>query len=183
MEVLFINGSLSKKSYTQALITYLSSLFDQTHQLREWSFKETPLPFMIPELYGCDTRTHPNENVRSFFEAVISANVIVLASPTYHGTISGVLKNALDYLQKGIFSGKTVVAISVGGGIRVSAQTCEAIRSVVRALGSNCLVDAIASGAPDFTENENVIKLIDPVIQSRCRAIVDEILSRHQCKS
>ncbi|MBP2846231.1 NAD(P)H-dependent oxidoreductase [Dickeya oryzae] len=175
MKILFINGSLRDNSQTDAIIRYFSSLLDNDTQQVYWSIKDYPLPFMDPETYGGEIDCHPNENVRRFVAAIQDAEVIFMASPTYHGTISGAFKNALDHLQKGIFSGKSVIAASTGGGIRSSTQTCDAIRAVVRALGANCLIEHIASGGPDFTQLDGRTELTEPSVQLRCQSALDEL--------
>ncbi|MGM3189643.1 NADPH-dependent FMN reductase [Dickeya dadantii subsp. dieffenbachiae] len=175
MNILFLNGSLRDNSQTDAIIRYFSSLLGNDARQVYWSLRDNPLPFMDPEIYGCEIEHHPNEHVRRFVGAIQKSDVIFMACPTYHGTISGAFKNALDHLQKGIFSGKSVIVASTGGGIRSSTQTCDAIRAVVRALGANCLIEHIASGGPDFTQLDGRTELTEPGVQSRCLAAFDEL--------
>ncbi|WPD74109.1 NADPH-dependent FMN reductase [Dickeya fangzhongdai] len=175
MNILFINGSLRDNSQTDAIIRYFSSLLNNETRQVCWSLRDNPLPFMDPDIYGVEIEKHPNESVRRFVEAIQESEVIFMACPTYHGTVSGVFKNALDHLQKGIFSGKSVIVASTGGGIRSSTQTCDAIRAVVRALGANCLIEHIASGGPDFTQLDGRTELTEPGVQSRCQAALDEL--------
>jgi NAD(P)H-dependent FMN reductase len=62
-----------------------------------------------------------------------AADAILLGTPMYHGSYSGVLKNALDYCGFDEFEGKTVGLLAVaGGGFPVTAL--EQLRSVCRAL-------------------------------------------------
>jgi len=44
------------------------------------------------------------------------ADAILLGTPNYHGSYSGVLKNALDYCGRDEFEGKTVGLLEVAGG-------------------------------------------------------------------
>ena len=61
---------------------------------------ETELP-----MYRPSTRFE-NESVKKITSDVNWANVFVLASPDYHGSMSGTMKNFLDFFWKE-FSGKT----------------------------------------------------------------------------
>lgn len=52
------------------------------------------------------------------------ADAIVLSTPEYHGGMSGVLKNAIDFLNFEYFDGKLVlVCSSAGGSVGTSSLT------------------------------------------------------------
>jgi len=65
---------------------------------------------------------------------VAQASGIVLATPVYHGTFSGLLKNALDHLTGDAFAHLPVGILAAGGGPRSASVACDHLRSVVRAL-------------------------------------------------
>ena len=64
----------------------------------------------------------------------------ILASPAYHGTMSGALKNALDYFQflahdvPPYLDGRAIGVLSTGAGTQAAVQTVNALRDVVHAL-------------------------------------------------
>jgi FMN reductase len=72
--------------------------------------------------------------------ALRQANGIILASPGYHGSISGLLKNALDYVEDmkadalPYFEGRAVGLIACANGWQATGTTLVAMRSVVHAL-------------------------------------------------
>ncbi|WP_375667310.1 NADPH-dependent FMN reductase [Bartonella sp. CL435QHHD] len=53
--------------------------------------------------YHCDAKTH------AFVKTIADANDVILASPVYHGSYSGELKNALDNLEYNAFGIKFLV--------------------------------------------------------------------------
>ncbi|WP_142858660.1 NADPH-dependent FMN reductase [Salinigranum halophilum] len=65
--------------------------------------------------------------------AVDAADAVVLGTPVYHGSYSGVLKNALDYCGFDEFEGKTVGLLGVAGG-SFPVTALDHLRSVCRAL-------------------------------------------------
>lgn len=73
-------------------------------------------------------------------DAARRADGLILASPAYHGTMSGTLKNALDYLQflakddPPYLDGRAIGVLSTGAGTQATVQTCNALRDVVHAL-------------------------------------------------
>lgn len=61
------------------------------------------------------------------------ADAVLLGTPMYHGSYSGVLKNALDHAGFDEFEGKTVGLLCVSGG-SFPLPALEHLRSVCRAL-------------------------------------------------
>jgi FMN reductase len=68
------------------------------------------------------------------------ADGIILGSPGYHGSISGLVKNALDYAEdlrtdvRPYFSGRAVGCIATAGGWLGAVNTLGALRDIVHAL-------------------------------------------------
>jgi FMN reductase len=73
-------------------------------------------------------------------EAVRAADGIIVASPGYHGSISGVVKNALDTLEltardaTPYFHGRPVGAIVTAYGWQATGSTLMALRSIIHAM-------------------------------------------------
>ena len=92
------------------------------------------LPLYAPEV---PFRT---AEAQTMTEALRRADGIVLGSPGYHGMISGLVKNALDYCedirddQRPYFEGRAVGCIACAAGWQAVGSTLAALRSVVHAL-------------------------------------------------
>ena len=75
-----------------------------------------------------------------FLTAVRAADGVIVSSPGYHGSISGVVKNALDTLEglredeRPYFDGRAVGCIVSAGGAQAAGSTLAALRSIVHAL-------------------------------------------------
>lgn len=73
-------------------------------------------------------------------EAVRQAHGLVIAAPGYHGTISGLVKNALDYLEdltkdeRPYLDGRAVGLIATAYGDQATMSTLLTMRSIVHAL-------------------------------------------------
>jgi len=87
------------------------------------SLLETELPIYRP------SAGFENENVKTVTSDVNWANVFLLASPDYHGSMSGTMKNFLDFFWKE-FSGKTFgyIVSSHEKGLTVMDQMRTAVR-------------------------------------------------------
>lgn len=85
----------------------------------------------------CDERkdesTYPAD-VDRLRRAVGTAHGILLGSPEYHGSISGVLKNAMDLLSIDDFEGKMVGLVGVAGGSQGATGTLAHMRTICRHL-------------------------------------------------
>ena len=72
--------------------------------------------------------------VKRLRQKILEASGIILATPNYHGSLSGVLKNALDLLSMREFEGKVVGLIGVSGGRMGGTSTLNSLRAIGRTL-------------------------------------------------
>ena len=92
------------------------------------------LPHYAPEL---PERT---ELAVRLLEELRRADGVIVASPGYHGSVSGLVKNALDYTEdlrddpRCYFNGLPVGLIACGAGWQGTVTTLEALRSIVHSL-------------------------------------------------
>lgn len=81
-----------------------------------------------------------NDTGKALVDAVRRADGIILASPGYHGTISGLVKNAVDYIEETAaddrvyLDGMPVGLIATAYGWQATGSTLAAMRSIVHAL-------------------------------------------------
>ncbi len=91
-------------------------------------------PMYSPE---CTSRA---TEVRGFIEAIRRSDGIIIASPGYHGSVSGLLKNAIDYVEdlrgdrRPYFEGRPVGCIACAAGYQGAGTTLSALRDIVHAL-------------------------------------------------
>ncbi len=77
---------------------------------------------------------------REFVDTVRQASALIIASPGYHGSISGVVKNALDLLEETAGDARPYLAdmpvglIATAYGWQATGSTIAALRSIVHAL-------------------------------------------------
>lgn len=83
---------------------------------------------------------HSKEAGFEMVEAVRKADGILIASPGYHGTISGLVKNALDYIEdlstdeRPYLHGRPVGLIATAFGHQAAMSTLLTLRSICHAL-------------------------------------------------
>ncbi len=87
-----------------------------------------------------DDEVEPEAQAQWLLEAVEEAEGIVLCSPSYHGGVTGLLKNGLDYLEllagrpRPYLRGLPVGCIATGDGWQGPNSTLLALRQMVHAL-------------------------------------------------
>ncbi len=84
--------------------------------------------------------TLPDERVERYLGALRRADGIIIASPGYHGGVSGLVKNAIDWVEelradeRPYFDGRPVGLIVVADGWQATITTLTSLRSIVHAL-------------------------------------------------
>ena len=92
---------------------------------------------------GDDYPDHPD--VVTLREAVKQADGLILATPEYHGSVSGVLKNALDLMSFTEMGGKVAGLISVLGG-QSNSNALNELRLIMRWVHAWVIPEQIAIG-------------------------------------
>lgn len=89
------------------------------------------------EIPFCDERkdesTYPPD-VHRLRRAVGASHGVILGSPEYHGSLSGALKNAIDFLGFEELEGKMVGLVAVAGGSQGASGSLAHMRTVCRHL-------------------------------------------------
>lgn len=126
MRVLFVSGSNRSGATSTKLLRYMAELSRRKGaEAAMFDLWEKPVPLYSPD-------AEPNEpNVAALLQAAQQADALVLGSPEYHGSISGVLKNALDYMGSAHVGGKPVLSVSSSGGA-VAVSSLTQLQAIVR---------------------------------------------------
>jgi FMN reductase len=135
VSVVGIGGSLREDSQSErALRIALAGAEEAGAKVTTISGTDLVLPFYDPAVAD-----RPAAAVR-LVEELRHADGVILVSPGYHGTISGLVKNALDYLEdlredeRVYLDGRAVGCVAVARGWQASVTTLAALRSIVHAL-------------------------------------------------
>lgn len=141
VKIVGIGGSLRTDSYSQQALNLaalrLKALGAEVEIL---DLREMNLPFCNGEDEYPD---YPD--VEKLRNAVRSADGLILATPEYHGSVSGVLKNALDLMSFEHLSDKVVGTISVLGG-QTNNNALNDLRVILRWVHAWVIPDQVAIG-------------------------------------
>ncbi|MDB5715755.1 MAG: NADPH-dependent oxidoreductase [Sphingomonadales bacterium] len=126
--------------------------------------------------------TPRTENAQALIAALRRAEGVVIASPGYHGTVSGLIKNALDYIEdmakdeRPYFEGRPVGLISVAAGWQATGTTLATLRSIVHALRGwpTPMAVTVNSVQPVFAEDGTVS---DATLKAQLAVLAQQVVS------
>ena len=178
MKTILIDGSPANVSHTSALLAHLADLFqDHGSEVETITLKSLGLPYNDPELHDSPWES-PHQAVREFAKKVDEADVVVLGTPLYHGTFSGLMKSALDHLTDDGFAGKKVLIVSNSSGLRNAIQAAQQLVIVPRTMGGLVHSRLIGTAKADYAEEAGRFALTAPDMLARCKEIVGEIVGK-----
>jgi len=104
--------------------------------------------------------------------AVQAADVLVVATPVYRATYSGLLKVFLDLLPNGALAGAVVVPVVTGGGLAHLLAIDHGVRPLVASLGAVVVSAGVYGTDAQFHDGAP-----EPELLARVDRAVDEAVS------
>lgn len=99
----------------------------------------------LPILGMVDEQDYPDDVCRLRNE-IAQAQGIILGTPEYHGSLSGILKNALDFLSARELEGKMLGLVGVAAGRGGAANALNSLRIIGRSLHAWVLPQEVSIG-------------------------------------
>lgn len=131
ISVAAMGGSLRAGSYTAAALRIaLEGAAQFGAETRFLNLKDYNLGLHCGIVESCPD--HPD--VLRFRTDIKAADGLIIGTPEYHGSFSGVLKNALDFLTFEEMEGKMVGLVGVSGGSMGAYGAMTGLRAIGRAL-------------------------------------------------
>jgi FMN reductase len=159
LHVLGVGSSMRKESYgTETLRIILSKVNQNGGKARLLNLFDNPLPIYSPET------DNDNHFIKEASKMVSWADAFIFATPDYHGSMAGSLKNFMDYFWSE-FAGKTFgyLCSSHEKGLTVMDQMRTAIR---QCYGWSLPYGISINSSTDFNEkrqliNKQLVKRLD----------------------
>ena len=130
-----IGGTTRADSSTERALRYALSLAEKKGaEIELFDGAAIHLPMYTAE------SSERSDEARRLIAALRRAHGVILSTPCYHGSVSGLVKNALDYTQDmasdeaPYLDGRGVGLIVCGAGWQSTGQVLSAFRSIVHAL-------------------------------------------------
>lgn len=131
VHVVGLSGSLRPGSYTSMAVQTALRGAEEAGATTEFiDLRDYRLGFNI----GSTAYADYSEDVLRLRKTLQKAKGIILGTPEYHGSFSGVLKNALDLTGFEEFEGKMIGLVGVSGGAMGAFDALNSLRTIGRAL-------------------------------------------------
>ncbi len=175
--VLGICGSLREKSYNMAALKAAGEFMPADLSLTITQFADIPL-------YNQDVQDKGfPAPVMRLNKEVLEADAILIASPEYNYSVSGVLKNALDWLSRiqpaQPFKNKPVAIISATGGPLGGARNQYELRKILGCFEAHVLARPEIFIGMEQTKFDAELKLTDEptrkILGDQMKAFADHI--------
>jgi FMN reductase len=119
---------------------------------------------------------------RALVDWIGRADGLIIASPAYHGGLSGLVKNALDHIEdlrdakRPYLDGRAVGCIACAGGWQAAATTLTGLRSITHALRGwpTPLGVALNTSEPVFAPDG---ALVDAAALGQLEILADQVVS------
>jgi NAD(P)H-dependent FMN reductase len=182
VKILFFAGSLRKDSYNKKLAKAAHDYAQSKGaEVTFADLKDYPMPFMDEDL---EKESGMPENAAKFKTLMASHDAFVIASPEYNGSISGVLKNTLDWVSRpggkgeDPFSKKIVALLGASPGALGGVRGLPHLRQILGGGSSlKCLVipDQMILPYANKAFDDNG-KLTDEKQVQMLQAVVDRVI-------
>jgi FMN reductase len=166
--VLSVSGSPSASSRTNRLLRHLDQrLLAQGHEVIPLDVRTVPADALL----GADLR-HPA--ITEATELFAQADGVVVGTPVYKASYSGVLKALLDLLPQYALIGKTVLPLATGGSTAHVLAIDYALRPVLSSMGAGHIVQGWFTLDKDITVHEDGSLTVAPAAGEALAQVVDQ---------
>ncbi|SDM42709.1 FMN reductase [Janthinobacterium sp. OK676] len=169
MSILLLGGSPQLPSSSSRLLLHIGEqLALQGHSYAELHVRDLPARALLLADYD-------DAAIARAVRAVADADAIVIATPIYKASYTGLLKAFLDLLPQDGLAGKLVLPLATGGGHAHTLALDYALRPVLHALGAKQVFTSIYANAQQLAWHEEGGLSLDAPIADRVQAGIEEL--------
>lgn len=170
VKIVALCGSLREKSYTRmALKIALEGAAEYNTETQLIDLRQFKIPF-------CDDskENYNAPDVLKISKLIKESDGVIIGSPEYHGSYTGVLKNLLDLLGFEEFQGKMIGLVGIAGGSLGATNTLNGLRTIGRQLHGWVLPGQVSIPRASGAFNE-FGRLNDEKLETRLKDVGKEV--------
>ncbi|MFD8294474.1 CE1759 family FMN reductase [Streptomyces lavendulae] len=149
-----VSAGLSLPSSTRLLADRLA---EATARQLEWTDPSTDVEITVVELrqLAVDISKHlvtgfPPPALRTALDAVTAADALIVVTPVFNASYSGLFKSFFDVVERGALDGKPVLTAATGGTARHSLTLDHAVRPLFAHLRAATTPTAVFAAPEDW---------------------------------
>jgi FMN reductase len=171
-----LGGSLREQSRSRTLLQVsLAFAQDRGIDAQLLDLRDLDLPMFLPDRSLEDYPIGQQATIAHLLAAYRHAHAMIWACPTYHGTVSGVFKNAIDFAELLAHDARPYLQGCAVGIIAVNdTRTLSAMSHCVHELRAWLAPTQIMARGQSFSETR---ELIDDRVKQRLARQIDELIS------
>ena len=104
-----------------------------------------------------------SEPGRALIKTIEDADILVVGTPVYRGSYTGVIKHVFDLVRQDAFSGKPVILTATGGSALHALVTEHQLRPLLSFFGAHTVPTAIYAVEGDFKD----YRIVNPALADR----------------
>ncbi|MBA2873728.1 NADPH-dependent FMN reductase [Thermaerobacillus caldiproteolyticus] len=167
--IVLISGSPSKNSKTASITNQLQKeLIERNHRTSLIDVRELPAEDLLYGNFNSKAITHTHELIRH-------ADAVIVLSPVYKGSYTGILKAFLDLLPEKIFAGKVIAPVVTGGTIAHLLSIEYALKPIFSIMGAKEILHGVFILDTNIQRNEKGDVFLDRELEERVESLLKAI--------
>lgn len=167
VKLVTLSGNLGGKSRTRALIDAVADRIADRIAVRRTDLN---IGDLAPELGALVNPAHIPPRVAEAIAAVVGADLLVVGSPVYKGSYTGLFKHLIDFIDPNALIGLPVTLTATGGAARHGLVIEHQLRPLFGFFQAHTIPTGVFALDADFTD----YRLTSPEIAARAARAAEE---------
>lgn len=142
-------GSYGNASKTRALVTAAAT---QAAGLVGGQAQVFDLGDLQPQLGTASTLDDLTGRARDLVDALLASDALIVGSPVYKGSYTGLFKHLVDLIEPAALAGKPILLTATGGGEKHALVIEHQLRPLFALFEAAVLPTGVYASAADFTD-------------------------------
>lgn len=161
-------GNFNRPSKSFALVETVAELVAERYGFQVQLHDLTDIG---PSLGSARRLDDLDATARQVVHHIVSADVLVVGTPTYKGSYTGLFKHLIDLIDPLALQGKPVILTATGGGDRHALIVEHQLRPLFGFFMAHTLPSAVYAADRDFAD----YRLVSETIRHRAEQVVTEL--------
>jgi FMN reductase len=163
------SGNITRPSSTKRFVETVTASLARQSGLEHIVFDVEALG---PSLATARSVADLDQGARDVIRTIVEADALIIGSPTYKGSYTGLFKHVIDLLDPADLRGKPIILTATGGGDRHSLVVEHQLRPLFAFFEAFVVPTAIYASSRDFVEGQPSPAIVSRVNQALAEASV-----------